>query len=258
MTYINIFPIHSLQDNYVWTITDTKNNSSLIVDPGEAAPVLDYIQKHNLSLLAILITHHHWDHTNGINEILNYKNVPVYGPAIENIPHLTHPLNDGDHIEIPEFPLNFKVLEIHGHTAGHIAYYTPNMVFCGDTLFAAGCGRLFEGTAMQMFSSLQKLSALPDETKVYCAHEYTLKNLHFAEIVEPGNKKIAERILHVKKLRENNSPSLPSVMKKEKETNPFLRCEVGEVIANVEKHAGKKLVNALEVFTELRKWKDKL
>lgn len=251
-----IKPIFALKDNYIWIIIDEKNHTAVIVDPGEASPVINYLNKYNLTLIAILITHHHWDHTNGIDEILNFKNVPVYGPAIENIPHLTHPLHNENTFEIPRFPLNFQVLEIHGHTAGHIAYYAPGMVFCGDTLFAAGCGRLFEGTAAQMYSSLQKLSALPQETKVYCAHEYTLKNLHFAEVVEPGNSKIYERILRVKGLRDKNLPSLPSTILEEKETNPFLRCDVADVIASVERHAGKRLSNELEVFTELRKWKD--
>jgi len=253
---IEVQPISALKDNYIWVLVNKKNKTAIVVDPGEAPPVLEFLQKNDLSLLAIFITHHHWDHTNGIEEILNFKKVPVYGSANEKITHLTHPLRELDIVSVPEFPLDFQVLEIPGHTVGHIAYYSPGMLFCGDTLFSAGCGRLFEGTAEQMFISLQKLAALPDDTKVYCAHEYTLNNLRFAASVEANNQEIMNRISFVTALRDKNLPSLPSTMKEEKETNPFLRCGVLEVKWNVEKQVNRKLESLVETFAMLRKWKD--
>lgn len=253
---IAVEPIRTLKDNYVWAIVNHEQHNALIVDPGEAQPVLDFLDKNKLSLSAILITHHHWDHTNGIAQILNHHHVPVYGPANENIPHLTHFVSEASKVHITGFPLTFDVLEIPGHTSGHIAYYSPGMVFCGDTLFSAGCGRLFEGTAEQMYSSLQKIFALPDDTLVYCAHEYTLNNLKFAYAVEPGNKNIIERIQHVTELRNNDHPSVPSTLQEEKATNPFLRCHSAELKASVEQHANEHLNTPIAVFTALRKWKD--
>lgn len=253
---LDIMLISILKDNYVWVLVNKDNHSVIIVDPGEAAPVIHFLNDHQLDLKAILITHHHWDHTNGIEEILKFKKVPVYGSATEQISYLTHPLRELDIIDIPEFPLRFQVLAIPGHTAGHIAYYSPGMLFCGDTLFGAGCGRLFEGTAEQMFVSLQKLAALPDDTKVYCGHEYTLNNLRFAAMVEPHNQQIMTRVQNVTELREKNLPSLPSTMKEEKETNPFLRCDVLEIKRSLEKQMDRKLESAVDVFAMLRKSKD--
>lgn len=249
-----IVPIPVLKDNYVWTLIDNKN--AVIVDPGEAAPVIDFIHKNQLSLKGILITHHHWDHTNGMPELKKRYQVPVYAPASENIAETTVAVHENDVVSIEGFPVQLNVISIPCHTSGHIAYYAPGILFSGDTLFAAGCGRLFEGDAKQMYASLKKLAALPDDTKIYCGHEYTLNNLRFAETVEPGNLKIAERKQRVSALREKNIASLPSTLAEEKETNPFLRCEVSEVASQVQKHAGKKLNNAIDVFAELRLWKD--
>jgi hydroxyacylglutathione hydrolase len=252
---MQIFPVPALKDNYIWTLVNAKNKA-IIVDPGESSPILHFLHNKNLTLLAIFITHHHWDHTNGVADILQQFHVPVYGPANETVLHLTHPLREHDKVSLEGFPA-FNILDIPGHTAGHIAYYSSDNLFCGDTLFAVGCGRLFEGTPEQMFASLQKMAALPDETKVYCAHEYTLNNLRFASLVEPDNADISERIQHTVELQSKNNCSLPSTIKEEKKTNPFLRCGVKEVIASVENHWGKKFDRTVDVFAALRKWKDK-
>lgn len=255
-TLIDIHPIRTLKDNYVWALIDNKRRTAVIIDPGEHEPVIEFLNQRQISLISILITHHHWDHTNGIAGLLNSFNVPIFGSFNEKIANLTNPMREGMQVNLPGFPVTLSILEIPGHTLGHIAYTAPGMVFTGDTLFGAGCGRLFEGTAAQMLSSLQKLAALPDDTNVYCGHEYTLNNLRFAQIVEPTNEKIAERIERVTELVKMEKSSLPSTMKEEKETNPFLRCDSPDVVASVEAHVHGKLDNKLAVFTALRKWKD--
>ena len=254
---MRIEAIRILKDNYVWTLIDDAKKSAIIIDPGEAQPVIDFLNKNHLKLLAILITHHHWDHTNGITGILHVFPVPVYGPANENIAGLTHPLSENDTLHIKGFPADIKILEIPGHTSGHIAFYLQGKLFCGDTLFAAGCGKLFEGTADEMTASLQKILSLPDETEIYCAHEYTLNNLRFAQLADPDNQAIPERAKRVSALRNKNQPSLPSTLKEEKETNPFLRCDKPAIKASVEKHVGEQLDTPVKVFAELRKWKDR-
>ena len=252
---MRIAPIPILKDNYVWVLIDDTKHTAIIIDPGDAKPVIAFLKQHQLSLLAILITHHHWDHTNGIIDILREFSVAVYGPN-ENISGLTHPLQGQTTFYIQGFPHEITVLDIPGHTSMHIAYYIDGALFCGDTLFAAGCGRLFEGTPAEMNTSLQKIASLPDDTKIYCAHEYTFNNLRFAQTVEPHNQHIQERIHRVTELRNNHQPSLPSTLGEEKLTNPFLRCDSAELKANVEKQAGMSLNNSVAVFTALRKWKD--
>ncbi|VVC74911.1 Hydroxyacylglutathione hydrolase [Aquicella siphonis] len=253
---IVIEPVRTLKDNYVWTLINHKQLTAVIVDPGEARPVIDFLNNRQLSLLAILVTHHHWDHTGGIAEILNHFDAPVYGPAEEKIPQITHRVSEGTQINITGFPVKLQTLEIPGHTSGHVAYYGGQMLFCGDTLFAAGCGRIFEGTPAQMYSSLQKLAALPDDTLVYCAHEYTLNNLRFAKTVEPGNLAIEKRMEKVEKLVNKNLPSLPALLNEEKETNPFLRCHLPEIKSAVERRQYQHLNDPVAVFAALRKWKD--
>src|SRR3954468_1521332 len=186
-----IVPISAFKDNYVWTLRNERY--AAVVDPGEARPVLDYLAREKLQLAAILATHHHPDHVGGIAEILARHKAPVYGPRNEPIETLTQPVSEGDEVAVPELGVRFSVLDIPGHTRAHIAYYGAGALFCGDTLFACGCGRLFEGTAQQMYASLQKLAALPDDTKVYCGHEYTLANIGFAKSVEPRNAALAAR-----------------------------------------------------------------
>ena len=253
---VEIKPIASLKDNYIWAIIDNNAREVIIIDPGTVAPVDAFIEEHSLNLLAIFITHHHWDHTNGVTELKNRYQTMVYAPQHDPVKDSDILMHEPEILSIAGFPLSFSILDIPGHTLGHIAYYAPGMLFCGDTLFAAGCGRLFEGTAEQLYASLQKMAALPDDTKVYCAHEYTLNNLRFAAAVEPGNQHIADRIKHVTALRKTDLPSLPSTLAEEKLTNPFLRCNRETIRTSVEQHAGKKLTTPVAVFTELRKWKD--
>ena len=220
---IRILPVRAFRDNYIWLITAGDSGNAAVVDPGDAAPVLDALQAHGLRLCAILITHHHADHTGGVRQLLAGQQVPVYGPARESIPGMDHALQDGDTVTLEELQLEFRVLDVPGHTAGHIAYYGHDCLFAGDTLFMAGCGRLFEGSAEQMHASLQKLLALPPQTRVYCAHEYTLANLRFAAAVEPGNDAVAQRTGASEALRARDNPTVPGSLEQERLTNPFLR-----------------------------------
>lgn len=253
---IRVEPILAFKDNYIWCLIDEETNHCIIIDPGESKSVLVFLKRLNLSLDAIFITHHHWDHTNGIKGILNTYTVPVYGPATEKIMGVTHPVDEGDIIQLANWPMAFNILAIPGHTLGHVAYYGDGLLFCGDTLFSAGCGRLFEGTADQMLESLNKLRSLPDETKIYCGHEYTLNNLQFAQTVEPNNLHIKERLEKVRELRQKNLPSLPAVLANERLTNPFLRSDNPEIALKIEKHRGKRLNSRVEVFAYLRQWKN--
>lgn len=251
---IQVLPISAFKDNYIWLILNADTRLGCIVDPGDAKPVLTTLKELNIKLESILITHHHQDHVGGVKELLSHYNVPVYGPMHE-ADCVTKRLHDNEQFNLANIG-GFKVIEIPGHTLGHIAYYGDRMLFCGDTLFTAGCGRLFEGTAEQMYQSLNKLAALPEDTNIYCGHEYTLANLKFAQAVEPNNNDIAERIIRVAELRHENLPTVPALLKAEKLTNPFLRCEVSDVIAMAEKHAGKNLLTPVEVFACLRDWKN--
>lgn len=244
---ITIHPIPALKDNYIWAIIDDATKNVVLVDPGEAQPAIEFIEKNNLNLIYILLTHHHLDHTGGVNEILKKYSVKTFGPGVKNNESPT----------IPNF-LKFKAIPIPGHTLCHTAYLSEQgHVFTGDMLFSAGCGRVFEGTMPMMYESLQKLAALPKETKVYCGHEYTENNLRFANTVEPQNQAIVKRLEEVKQLCQKAKVTLPSTIAIELDTNPFLRCEQANVIAAAELHAGKKLNDPIEVFTVLRQWKDK-
>jgi hydroxyacylglutathione hydrolase len=227
-----------------------------IVDPGDADAVIFAMEQRQLTPVAILCTHHHWDHTGGNQELVARYQIPVYGPHGEKIPACTHPLKEGDTLALAGSGTTFQVLEVPGHTRGHIAYYGQELLFCGDALFSAGCGRLFEGTAEQMHASLTKLARLPDNTQVYCAHEYTQTNLRFALAVEPNNPALKRRLEKVLEQRSHGQPSLPSTLAVEKQTNPFLRCHVPEVRSAAERHAGGPLATDEAVFTVLRRWKD--
>lgn len=255
---IQVNSIPAFKDNYIWLIGHTDSRHVAIVDPGDARPVLDMLQRQSLTPCALLLTHHHHDHVGGVAELLRHFDIPVYGPAHESVPAITHPLCEGDSMLLPELSLTFNVLDVPGHTRGAIAYYGHGGLFCGDTLFTAGCGYLFEGTPPQMYHSLCKLAALAPETQVYCGHEYTLDNLSFARIVEPHNADISARITEATRLRARSLPTVPAPLALELRTNPFLRCHIPAVIAAAETHAGRPLPTPPEVFGVVRHWKDEL
>ncbi|MBC7945404.1 MAG: hydroxyacylglutathione hydrolase [Burkholderiales bacterium] len=251
---MKIVPLAAFQDNYIWLLR--KGEHAVVVDPGDADPVLSYLAHAKLRLVAIVNTHHHRDHVGGNARLLDSFRVPVYGPREEAIATLTHRLQEGDAIDFPELALQLTVLSIPGHTAGHIAYVGPGIVFCGDTLFAGGCGRLFEGSPEQMLGSLNKLAQLPAATQVYCGHEYTLANLRFALIVDPDNIELIAREESARASRAQDRPTLPSNIALEIATNPFLRCTDSRVISSVNDFAGQELTGPIEVFAALRQWKD--
>jgi hydroxyacylglutathione hydrolase len=255
MAEISVIPLRAFQDNYIWLIRSGR--SAAVVDPGDAGPVLDYLQAEGLVLTAILCTHHHADHTGGNGDLLAHFPAVLYAPDDDRIPGASRRPGQGDHVRLDEFGLEFSVLEIPGHTRSHIAYYGAGMLFCGDTLFACGCGRLFEGTPQQMHASLAKLAALPDATAVYCGHEYTLSNLRFAKAVEPGNPELPKWESAAAALRARNEPTVPSTLRMEKLANPFLRCDQPAVIASASKHAGKPLADPVSVLAAIREWKNK-
>jgi len=241
-----IVPLKAFKDNYIWTMIN-EVNYAIIVDPGEAEPVFQFLEENkHIQLCGILVTHKHWDHCNGVPEILSKYAVPVFGP---------YGLKENDQVRIENFE-PFAVMEIPGHTLEHIAFYTKKILFCGDTLFTGGCGRIFEGTPPQMFETLQKICTLPEETLIYCGHEYTMANLIFAKYVEPNNLILLNRIKEVEKLRDQGLPAVPSTLKLEKKTNPFLRCDSPEIIQSVKNYAQKALSSPVEVFEYLRKWKN--
>jgi hydroxyacylglutathione hydrolase len=252
---VSVFPIKAFNDNYIWCLRDQTHCS--VVDPGDAVPVLAYCQDNQLTLSAIIITHHHWDHTGGIDALLAaFPDIPVFGPKNKDIKQITERLSQGDEIELALLGVKFSVLEVPGHTLDHIAYYGDTGLFCGDTLFSAGCGRLFEGTALQMFQSLAKLTALPDDTAVYCAHEYTMANIAFAETVEPNNQGLIDYKHWANKQRNKNIPTLPSSIQRELSVNPFLRCKSAELVAKVSKIMKTTLTSEEATFASLRSWKD--
>lgn len=249
---LNIKSIPAFNDNYIWLIQNSDRRCA-VVDPGDAAPVLSYLKEHDLSLEAILITHHHHDHIGGVPELVRqFPNIDVVGPANEPVPTLTHPVNAGDQIEL--FDEVFFVLGLEGHTLGHIGYVGDSKLFCGDVLFSAGCGRVFEGTMEQMHTSLSKLVALPEETQVFCAHEYTASNLAFALAVEPDNEKLQDYRDEVNRLRAQNKPTLPTTIRQEKWINPFLRTDEPSIIRSVSNRTSE--TNSLAIFTALREWKN--
>lgn len=251
-----ITPLPAFSDNYLWLIT--RGTRAAIVDPGDAGPVLRALADKGLTLEAILVTHHHGDHTGGVAR-LRATGARVYGPRHERIAGVDVPLAGGARIEVLGLP--FAVLDVPGHTAGHIAYYAgtldPPAVFCGDTMFACGCGRLFEGTPAQMLASLDALAGLPPATRVYCAHEYTLANIRFALTVEPGNADLQQRARDAAALRERGEPTVPSTVALERATNPFLRSDVRAVRDAAVAHAGAEAArDRVRTFAALRAWKD--
>ena len=251
---INIEPIKAFNDNYIWLATT--NEGSIVIDPGEAHKTIKYLKENDLNLDAILITHHHFDHTGGIEDMLKFRNVDVYGP-VNNIPSINKQLRDGDLFSV--IGIDFKIIEIPGHTLDHIAFFSENngnpVLFCGDTLFSSGCGRVFEGTFEQMHESILKLKSLPANTKIYSGHEYTQSNLKFAMEVEPLNQKLISRYNDVQDLLNKGIPTLPTTLELELEVNPFLRCHAREVQNSVVKQFNTSN-HEDEIFKALRQWKD--
>ncbi|MEW6763431.1 MAG: hydroxyacylglutathione hydrolase [Pseudomonadota bacterium] len=256
---LSVLTVPAFNDNYLWLIHDGVN--AAVVDPGDAGPVRDALHAHGLALTCILLTHHHADHIGGVASLLAEWKVPVYGPRNDGIQCITHALDEGDRVRVDGLDLELDVLAVPGHTLGHIAYVRrtagAHWLFCGDTLFGGGCGRLFEGTPQQMADSLAKLAALPDDTLVYCAHEYTVSNLTFAQAVEPDNQGLAFRMRDATEKRGTRLPTVPSTIGLEKGTNPFLRyTEPGIVRSLVEAGRLKEGAAPAEAFAALREWKN--
>ena len=250
----SVVPLRAFADNYIWTIRDGR--CAAVVDPGDARPVIDYLGREKLELVAILNTHHHADHVGGNAGLLGRWQAPVYGPHDERIAEVTHRLKDGARFILPHFGVEFEVMEIPGHTRSHIAFHGGGMVFSGDTLFAAGCGRLFEGTPRQMHDSLSRLMQLPDATRVYCGHEYTLSNIRFAMAADSGNAALRELEARAQQQRDRDLPTLPSTVAQEKATNPFVRVGEPAVVAAANRFAGKTLNNPVDVLAAIREWKN--
>jgi hydroxyacylglutathione hydrolase len=250
---LNITAIPALEDNYIWLLQ--RETHAVAVDPGEAAPVLDFLQKNGLQLDAILCTHRHHDHVDGIEELRRVYNVPVHGRSHPKNPHITHDLHEGDRLRLDVLDIEFDIIEVPGHLDDHIAFIAPDILFCGDVMFGAGCGRNFEGSLAQLHHSLQRLAALPVDTLVYCAHEYTSFNLPFAQACDPSNPDIQRRIVETRALRVAKLPTVPFTLGLEKATNPFLRCTNPELIRNLQAR-GLVDTSELAVFTALRDWRD--
>ncbi|HKX95299.1 MAG TPA: hydroxyacylglutathione hydrolase [Methylibium sp.] len=253
---MNLVALPAFADNYIWMLHDGQR--AVVVDPGDAAPVVQALDERALKLVGIVVTHHHGDHVGGVDALRARLDGPVWGPASERIPMPFEALHDGDAVDL--LGTRFGVIDVPGHTAGHIAYFghpagQAPLLFCGDTLFSAGCGRLFEGTAAQMHASLARLASLPGDTRVCCAHEYTLSNLRFARAVEPGNAELAAYAQRCATLREQGLPTLPSRLATELDVNPFLRVGVAAVRASARAH-GAGGEDAVSTFAALREWKN--
>ncbi len=255
---LKVIPIPALRDNYIWCMYDTTTKHCLLVDPGEAKPAIETIEKLQLNPVAILVTHHHWDHSNGVTDLINKYDVEVFACDENKIPGAKIHLKDGDEFLINKLRIKFKAIRVPCHTLDHTAFYTPNLVFTGDTLFTGGCGKFFEGTPTQMFNSLEKLKKLSLETLVYCGHEYTQSNLKFAALVEPKNIDIKNRVAEVDKLRSQQLPTVPASLAIEMKTNPFLRTNIPDVIKSVEDCFNKKFNSEIEVLAALREWKNSI
>lgn len=255
---LQIIPIPAFDDNYIWLLKQAAGRHCAVVDPGDEDPVIDYLRANKLDLSAILITHKHGDHTGGVRALKKlWPDAVIYGPANEPIAALDRQVSEGEVLELEAIASRFTVLDVPGHTEGHVAYYGEGALFCGDTLFAAGCGRVFSGTFDQLSDSLVRLGQLPVETKVYCAHEYTLSNLGFALWVEPDNPQLLQRNRVDKLAREQGRPTLPSTIGLELASNPFMRTDNANVVAAAENWREQKLASRGEVFRALREWKDR-
>ncbi len=250
MMIVEAIPI--LRDNYVWAIHDGRR--AALVDPGETRPILAWLKDRGIDLGAILVTHHHADHIGGIAGILSRHPVPVFGPTRGSVP--SRPVAEGDVLELPGLPWRLDVMDTPGHTLDHVCYVGHGHLFCGDTLFSCGCGRLFEGTPADMYASLSRLAGLPGETEVHCAHEYTLDNIAFATRVEPDNPALQRRHAEALALRKAGKPTLPVSLAMERETNPFLRCDLDPISVAASQHSGIHHIAGVQTFAAVRAWKD--
>lgn len=258
---IEVLPLSAFEDNYIWVIR--RGRDVVAVDPGEAAPVEAWLRAQGLTLRAILVTHHHDDHVGGLDALLARWHVPVYGPAAEAIAAVTMPMHDGDGGVLPGIGLGFRVIGVPGHTLGHVAYLldpAPGQapcLFCGDTLFASGCGRLFEGTPAQMLASLDRLAALDPATRVCCAHEYTLSNIEFALACEPDNAELIAWRDQARALRARGQPTVPTTIGQERQRNPFLRADRAQIRQRLAERLGTPVADRLAAFTLMREWKNR-
>ena len=261
-TTLDVRPVRAFADNYIWLIASPRHpNRVVAVDPGDAAPVIAELQRRGASLAAILLTHHHVDHIGGVPVLSSLGPVEVIGPDDPRIPHRTRTVRDGERCDLSDLGLSFDILSVPGHTLSHIAFWGHGALFCGDTLFSAGCGRMFEGTPPQMNSSLNRLRALPPDTRMFCGHEYTQANLRFALTVEPTNSAALQYSEAIERMRAADapgmeSPTLPSPLSLEIRVNPFLRCDQPTVHTAAERHSGETLAEPADVFRVLRAWKD--
>lgn len=255
---LDISPIPAFSDNYIWLLRDPGHDAAVVVDPGDAAPVASALRQQGLSLKAILITHHHSDHVGGVTALCRaWSDCRVFGPPDTRIGGITDPVGEGDRVRLPDLDAEFQVMEVPGHTASHIAYWGDGVLFCGDTLFAAGCGRVFDGSFEQLARSLRRIAGLPGDTLAYCAHEYTLDNLGFAKWVEPDSPALARREREDRALRAQGRPTVPSRLELELATNPFLRTAEPAVLAAAERYAERPLQGHEQAFRALRVWKDR-
>jgi len=254
---LQIEPIPAFDDNYIWLLRASGDERVAVVDPGDADPVMERLRRDGLRLACVLITHHHYDHVGGLAELAAaWPGLLVTGPADGRIRGLSRVVGEGDRVAPPGLGIELTVMAVPGHTATHIAYVGDGVLLCGDTLFAAGCGRVFDGTFDQLAASLRRIATLPAATRCYCAHEYTLANLGFADWVEPDSPTLAARRAEAEALRSAGAPTVPSTLAEELATNPFLRTAEPAVIAAAEGFAGQPLGDPTAVFTALRRWKD--
>jgi hydroxyacylglutathione hydrolase len=252
----NVITIKAFADNYIWLIKDSQSQHCIIVDPGEAAPVLAILEDQQLIVDAILLTHYHDDHIGGVAALLSARDEKISIYSKNKLFEGSILVNEGDTLSFFEGKLSLQVMDVPGHTLDHVAFYNEQLLFCGDTLFSGGCGRVFEGSFEQMFSALSRLALLPDNTKVYCAHEYTQSNLIFAHHIEPKNTALLNYIQQVSKKRQQGVPTIPSTIGLEKAINPFLRCQEETLINHLQSHLGEQLKDPLSCFRALRKYKD--